>query len=589
MTRRRLDYCIPAALFTTLFCYLYWSLTGSLYIYLDNMTVAMVSSGMFGSRYFCQYIHPLLDVVIHTLSPVFPFADVFALFVHIALLGSVYTLSLLGYRMVLFRPVKAWKITNYLALMLLILSVLFFTLGLNIWGVNYTVQTGAVLFAGLVTLSAALEKKEGKAWITAGTILFTAGYLLRPESGLLFIPFIGLEILAGFLRSLEQPGNNKGEARKEMLKYLLNGHLRYYGPALLIAVLLLASRTIFWCQAPYASDNRYNTYRTVVEDYPMNSYAASGAEAYGIDEVTYNLVSGSWVLLDTERIDTECLKGMAESGSRKAFEYSPEGLKEALKAMVFRLRTTDIYLFMMTVMTVMLTLRNLAAARSKWLKAEAVLGFLGGFIILLYFTFQGRALFRVWQTVLLAVDAVLVCNAMHIGRERSESGRKMSLADELFLLVLCIPLYYSAGQMIAHTELHGPISPLTSRVNADDSAYAETWAGSGLYLWSNWYLTIPVHFADQNKLPTQRVVDHNIPVGDWTYGQVYFREYLEKRNAPNPARALIERPETYLMDHFEGNLMIYMKHFYGEDLELKEAGEINGVTAYRLERGTNRE
>ena len=569
MSKKKPDAVVCGALLLTAFCYFWWSVSGNLYTYLDNMTVSMVSAGMFGNGNYCQYIHPFLCVLVRGLSRVLPSADGFTLFVHVFLLIAVFMAALAGIRLVFLKPVKTWKTEDFIALMLVLLAVLFFCGGMNLWDVNYTVQTGAILFSGLLTLSYAMEKKEGKAWIAAGTVLVFAGYLLRLEADLLFIPFAGLEILSSLL---------KGREKKERLRECL----RYFGPAVLLALLLLASKYAFNSMEPYASDNLYTKYRTAVEDYPMEFYGESGAEAMGIDEETYNLVSGSWILLDTERIDTEMLRRIAECGAKNAFSFTSEGLSGALREMARRVRYTDIYLFVLSIITALLAVRNLAAARSGWLKAEAALAFAGGFIILLYFTFRGRALFRLWQTVLLAVNAVLICNAVHIAGEK---GGRDRTTRTVFMLLLCVLLYYSAGQMLAHTKLHSPISPLTSMADADDSAYADTFAGDGLYIWSGWYLTIPNHFAKQNKLPTRRVMEHNIPIGDWTYGQVYFREFLAERNAENPAKALVERPDTYLMDGFPAEVMPYMTRFYGEDLTLEKAGEVNGVTAYRLVKG----
>ena len=565
-----------AALILTSLLYLYWSVSGSLYIYLDNMTVSMVSAGMFGEGYFCQYIHPLLNVLVYGLSRIMFFADAFALIMHIVLFFGVFMITLMGIGIVFRTSVKSWKLGDWILAVLMLLSVLFFAVSMNIWGVNYTVQTAAILFSGLVTLAGASVLNKGKTWIVAGTVLIAFGYMVRLETALLFIPFISLELIAGIL--------NSGEKRAAVRKAF-----RHYGAALLAAALLLASKGVFNSFEPYASDNSYTAYRTVVEDYPMAPYAASGAEEAGIDQTTYDLVCGNWVLFDTDRIDAVTLKSIAESGGRNAFDYDLQGLQGALGEIGRRLRETDIYLLILALITCLLTIGNLLSARSKYLKCEAVFAFLGGFVILLYFTFRGRALFRVWQTVLLAINAVLVCNTFRIRQERQDAepvaAGKRSTAQTLIMLLMCILLYYSAGQVIAHTSFHSPISPLTSRINADDSVYEETYEGDGLYLWSNWYLMIPSHFADQNKLPTQRVIDHNIPVGDWIYGQVYFREYLAERNADNPAAALVGRPDTYLMDGFVGNLLEYMREFYGEDLTLTEAGEINGVTAYRFTHG----
>ena len=564
---------IFAALIITVLCYLYWSFTGTLYNYLDNMTVGMVSAGMFGGLSFCQYIHPLLNLLIYGLSAIMPFADVFATLVHIGLCFSVFMVSLIGIRMVSRNPIRKWDAQNWICFMLLILAVLFYSIGLNLWGVNYTVQTASILFAGLVTLSYAMETGQSRKWIAAGSALIAFGYMLRLEATLLFMPFLALEILTGILISSDK----KRSVRKSLETYL---------PAVIAIAVLLISKGAFNSVEPYASDNQYTKYRTIIEDYQMAPYDAALGEAAGVDVETYQLASRSWVLIDTERLDTQTLKSMAEIGSRNAFQYNMSGLRMALKEMAFKIRTTDVYLMVFVALIIVLTVGNILCAKSWWLKLEALFTFLGGFVILLYFTFRGRALMRVWQTVLLCAAAVLVCNVLHIVREKRQNEKNSGrISGVLYLLLVTIVLYYSAGQMIAHAEFHGFISPIVSRHNVDDSAYEQTWEDDGLYIWSNWYQTVPVYFANQNKLPTQRVIDHNIPVGDWTYGQVYFRKFLEERNASNPAIALIERPHTYLMSGYVRNLMDYMRAFYGEDLELVEVGEINGITAYQMIHG----
>ena len=40
---------------------------------------------------------------------------------------------------------------------------------------------------------------------------------------------------------------------------------------------------------------------------------------------------------------------------------------------------------------------------------------------------------------------------------------------------------------------------------------------------------------------------HHIPYGDWYYGQPGFQEHLDKIGASNPMKALLNRPQTYLV------------------------------------------
>ena len=154
----------------------------------------------------------------------------------------------------------------------------------------------------------------------------------------------------------------------------------------------------------------------------------------------------------------------------------------------------------------------------------------------------------------------------------------------IFQLFLCVVLYFGIGQVMAHSSIHKPTSPLTAKIGADDSLYEETFIDDTLYIWPKWYTAIPEYFSKQDKLPTKRVIEHNIGMGDWIYEQIYFREFLEKIGAENPALALLERPNTFLVEGTEKEFLLYMKHHYGEDIELETVGKISDQKVFRLVR-----
>lgn len=582
--RNRKPYFTAGALILASICYLLWSVSGTLYNYMDNMTVSLVSAGMYGSSFFCQYIHPLFSIIVHGLSGILVQADVFALLVHAFLFLGVFFLFYMALDTAFRKSVTEWEVKDFLEALAMLLGILVFCMGINIWSVNYTVQTSALLLCAIVTLSYGLHREKGKAWIAAGTILAAAGFLMRTESVLLFLPFMALSFFVSLLTAKEK-------------KEYLRKSLRFLGPAVLAGVVLLASSAVFNAREPYASDNRYNRYRTTAEDYPVKAYRASGAEKEGITEDEYMLVSSEWMLLDTARFDTELMRKVADSGSMNAYPSTAAGLAAAVREMARTVSHTDIFLFVLAILAVLLAVRNISASGSGLLKAESILALAGGFVILLYFTVRGRALFRVWQSVLLAQISVLLCSLLHIAREKKErktadpasvparhNGRKKPLIPLLLTGIIAIGLFYCTGQVTAHTVFHEPVSPLFSRSGADESMFSETKEGDGLYIWYNWYFTAMQTFADQEKLPSEEFLQHNIPAGDWVYGQVYFREHLEKLDAENPAEALFARPDTRLVGGATESFMRYMRKNYGEDLVFEEAGTVNGETVYRVER-----
>lgn len=564
LQNRKNKYSLLGAILITSVCYVVFCFTGLIYEYTDNITVAAVVDGMYGDNNFCQYLHPFLCVIIRCLTPLFPTADVFTSLIHLALLCSTGLLSYIALQSL--KSFKDWQLEDYIRCALLILTIVYPTLGMKLFGVNYTVQTAAIIFAGVIVLFYAKEQRESRIWTVLGTILVSFGFLVRQEAALLFIPFVALELVIEFFRSEDR-------------KAYLHSSLKTILPCIVIVFVLLASRAVFYSREPYSTDDRYNRNRTIAEDYWMKGYDRYDPAFESLDESTYS-AARDWILADTDRLDADMLEKVAAAGNVNKYVSTIEGATSALKAMYRRITQEDLHLLILTVLAIVLTLWNFIASKSILLKIETVLAFLGGFIILFYFTFIGRAPMRVWQCVLFAMLAVLILVMI-----KDEHGSKQTrITGTIFQLLLCVILYFGVGQVMAVSEFHEFQTPLTAMVGADDSAYEKTFSDDALYIWPVWHSTIPDFFSEQNKLPTQRVIDHNIAIGDWVYGQQYFRDFLKRVDAENPALALLERPNTYLMEGQNKQFITYMREHYGEDIELEEAGEVNKKKVYKLVR-----
>ena len=565
---------ILAALFVPAICYAVFCMTGKMYTYTDNVTVAVVTSGMYGDNNLCQYLHPFLCLIIKWLNPLFPTADVFSLLIHTALIYGVGLLSYIASSSVLQKPFEKWRLKDCILCALLLLSIIYSTLGMNLFGVNYTVQTAAIILAGVLVLFYGRSREKGRFWLASGTVLICFGYLIRLEAALLFIPYIALEVVAGFFRA----ESKKAHIKKDLVTIM---------PCMGLILLILASKFAINEIEPYATDARYNKYRTVAEDYVMHSYSPYLMKDTGIDESTY-AVARDWILVDTDRVDADALEKIANAGSQSAYRPNKSGLKNTLRAMQKWAFRTDLHLLVLSVLMIILTLWNLIAVKSLWLKLESLFAFIGGFIILFYFTFMGRAPMRVWQCVMMAVLSVLILvmikDAEDTEKAVREGTRKISITNTVFQLALCVILYFGVGQVMAVSSFHSFQTPLTAKIGADDSGYDTTFEEDTLYIWPSWYSTVPDYFARQNKLPTQRVIEHNIAIGDWTYEQQYFIDFLERIDARNPVVALLERPNTYLVDGQTKELLWYMQEHYGEDIRLELVGKIEGRKVFKLVR-----
>ena len=658
------------SLFFALACYAGFMLFNPLYISTDNIGVAVVTEGYYGENNFCQYIHPLLCLIIKWLTPVFPTADVFTLLVHIAviciiaLLFDLFAVSAFtgsGQKNLttftdssLYHPrasssgfFRGSGVREISIALTTGMSILLFSSGITVWNANYTIQTAAIVLAGLLILFTSMRQKRSLAWLFAGTLIISFGFMLRIESALLFLPFIALEVLSGFFSAEKNPGlssvlpingnedtafvprfsfwtrfaradradrrtdradwtdrtdrTDRGAGRADSTGWIDRGAGRavstdrgagqpgaagyiFFLPAAVIIFLLLATRFGFKLQEPYKTAGRYNAARTAAVDFPMKSWNAEieAASSGHFSKTDYEAVT-NWCFFDTEFMDVDMLESVVNTGRRNDYSLTRKGMSELLGEMKWTLLHSSLYMVILIGLSTVLAFRNLICC--PWpRKAETVLSILGIFIILTYFTFRGRAPMRVWESVIFAMDFVLFMAAT----DRTEHNKKN--VNTVCFFLMFILLWFSTGQLLAYVEFHKPQPVWVSRIPEEGGPFAitvsEEAGEDSLFIWPNWHTYLPKYAEETGKLPSRELIRHNIALGDWVYGQPYFTEFLGNINAQNPARALLERPNTYLMgDYASGLVLDYFREHYGAEIDMQAAtdiGKINNVMTYRF-------
>ena len=648
------------SLFFALSCYAGFMLFNPLYISTDNIGVAVVTEGYYGENNFCQYIHPLLCLIIKWLTPMFPTADVFTLLVHIAVICSIALLFDL-FAVSAFTGSGQKNLTTFTDSSLYLprarsrgffrgsgvreisitlttgMSILLFSSGITVWNANYTIQTAAIVLAGLLILFTSMRQKRSLAWLFAGTLIISFGFMLRIESALLFLPFIALEVLSGFFSEKKNPGlssvppingnedtasvsrlssgtrfsradredsteqADRGAGRADSTGWIDRGAGRavstnrgagqpgaagyiLFLPAAVIIFLLLATRFAFNLQEPYKTAGRYNAARTAAVDFPMKSWNAEieAASSGHFSKTDYEAVT-NWCFFDTEFMDVDMLESVVNTGRRNDYSLTRKGMSELLGEMKWTLLHSSLYMVILIGLSTVLAFRNLICC--PWpRKAETVLSILGVFIILTYFTFRGRAPMRVWESVIFAMDFVLFMAAT----DRTEHTKKN--VNTVCFFLMFILLWFSTGQLLAYVEFHKPQPVWVSRIPEEGGPFAitvsEEAGEDSLFIWPNWHTYLPKYAEETGKLPSRELIRHNIALGDWVYGQPYFTEFLGNINAQNPARALLERPNTYLMgDYASGLVLDYFREHYGAEIDMQAAtdiGKINNVMTYRF-------
>lgn len=557
-------------------CYLGSTMAGPTYNNVDNVTVALVTNGYFGPSVFCQYLHPLFCVLIYGLSHLIPSADMFTVLVHLLIFLELFFLSWLGFDRLKDRHKTG--IEYWIPAASVVLCVVYLSFCLRLWNANYTIQTASFVFAGMI----GIFRGKKKAAVYAGTLFISLGFLMRNVAGLLFIPYFLLEALTSILEAAEGKHNslpvNKYNSAASVFKRIM--------PCVILSAILFVSQTVFYAIEPHAEDKCYSEARTVIVDFPMknwNSVKEIFADDPMIDEAEYEAVQ-NWILADTEIMDTENLQAIAKAGASNRYPYSVQGIIAAVNAMWKRVVGADVQLFMLVILLLVLMGRVLFSTTSRIRKGEAILAAAGTFLILLYYSIRGRALTHVWFCVLIAAGSILAPAAFSIPETVQDNRKSRLLMGELGSLLICFLLYFSIGQELRQTDFHLPRTALTARTANSEAEYQGTFEDDAIYVWPNWQSELKSVFRENDKLPSEEFLEHNIAMGDWTYGQIYYREYLSRLGVDNPATAGLNGQKVYYMNIKDGAFLKYMKSHYGEDIEAVEAATVNGSKAYRLER-----
>ena len=586
-------------------CYILFLLTNPLYFSTDSMEVAIITNGLYGDDNYCQYIHPFLCKITRYLSFFLPNADCFTLLMHVAILVQYATFFLLLAGRSIRIQTRSMNLTDYGTIILALLSILFSSFGLHIWNVNYTIQTACITFVGLLTLFVSANQRRSVLWILIGTILTSFGFMVRQEAALLFLPFIGLEMIAIVIDLWRD--NNRNKAEKQY--YIRN--MRCLFPALLIVVLLLTSKKIIYSVEPGKTAYRYNSARTEVVDYPMKSWSNSLLGDNEDKNTSFKkedyIAARRWFLADTEIMTAERLEVIAQRGRKNQYNLSQTSVSSILKDMKGMFFQTNIFFQSLLIIAMILIVRNIIACSSLWTKIEAVLTFTGSFLIIAYYTFRGRAPIRVWEPVIFAAIFTLSSSALRDKRrinadsnyspiiqqkdkKYTAQGKTIVIKNVLvksnidivtILLIICI-LWQCIGQIVAGMCLQKPQNVLTARDSSADMLFADTLKEeNSLYIWKNFESDILLKYMEVGKLPSYKVLSHNIPLGYWTYGQPYFTTFLDQIGHVNPIRDLVEKPNVFIMAN-DSYILDYLHLHYANEISLIESERIGSKPAFQV-------
>lgn len=468
-----------------------------------------------------------------------PTADAYLLFTHVMIVVAI---SIVFYLVVSSKQVVWLRIV-------LCGSISSFAYLLNIWGNNYTIQAALFAAIGAVLLLSVVER-FGFWKGFAGIFFLCLGYMWRIEGFLLIIPFVMLQVLADIYSC-----SNRKSHFKSLLKTVW--------PLLFFLFILSIIRSIINNSAQYAPSIAYSMARTVIQDYPILPYSEVKELIPNISEIQYNSAK-NWVLIDTDNLNTELFTIMGGAASTTAYSFSLGGIVHALRDIFvvawqhkLIMGSVGAFFFLSICCVIFSNKRKLVALNVILITLYVI----GTGLILLYFTIKGRAPLHVWYSVLI-ISMVMTGRIVATG-----SYSRFSRQQWIMICAACLVIVACVAIRLLNSNIRVPQFAVNCRINNCAEKFDMTYTeDESVFIWGAWHKEVTNYYMSLGKLPSEDFMKHNISAGDWTYGQYYFVDYLEKLSITNPAKALINREKTYLVDEDSSFVLEYLKATYGENI-----------------------
>ena len=529
--------------------------TEPLYANVDNFNISLVTNRLFSEDTYTYYLHPWLCKGIKWMSIFLPHADVYTVLMRTLVGISLWSL----FKIIIKSNVRIIKKIS------LIFVVYTSSLAINIWCNNYTIQATLFVMCGYVLLRQMFDGKK-KSYIILASGLMCVGFMWRMQGALLTIPFIVLDVVIKLIESKDLKTDLKKIAEVIIIPLICLG-------------IVLYSQKMVENSSRYKANIEYSKARTVVEDFPVKTWKDISKEEENISETEYN-AAVSWMLIDTDVINTDLFKKIAEVGAVNKYEYSISGVASAIREMMKIVITRRDWTGIMGLTILLAFAIILLAQNNKWKIVEGTLTIIGGGIILLYFSIKGRPVDHVWISVVEIMEIMLVNISVDTIVQKQLPRKKATIIISMIVGICIVDI----GWTMMKNKIHMPQFAINSRTNNYSNQVTIEYKDDDLYIWGKWHKNITQTYMALGKLPTKKFMNHNMALGDWIYGQTYYKNYLEKVNAKNPAIALLEREHTYLVEDDCSDVLAFLKEHYGENIEASKVGDIDKVTVWQFKR-----
>ena len=521
---------------------------------IDNYGMALVANKRFagaGQDGYIQFLHPFLCKMFEAVHWIFPMADSFSLVAEITLLAGVWWIS---YYLFLKTKSRLQLVFGYLVLFSFILIE-------DLFHDNFTRWAVFLCMVGMLTLL--LNRECKKRYIVIGTIFLSLGMMWRWNVLVIYIPFLLLMFAVEFIQK-------KGTEKKQFLAVVVKNMIL---PIICVSVLML-SKTLVDNSEKYKDATAYNNARSAVLDYPLPAWEDVQNGFSGVTNNDYSAVQ-YWFLLDTDFIDTEFLENMHNVASRPIFSLSLYDMKVMLKVVKDEILGSQHLLYLCTLLGMLFLI--FFFSMNWYYKIESVLMFLGMDFILLCLVYAGRGIVRSFYPV---IYTTIICVVALLLQKEWKIKKKTEIAVNIIGITIALT---GIGYGVIHMNIETSQSVWSAC--DDEIVNMETIEDEDTtYIWNCGAWTksfVRGAYMSKGKLITENVMQQNIQEGNWFFGQVYFKQYLDEIGVNNPIDVIFQKDAVYVGENCSF-LLYYLQEHVDTRIRAEQTDELLGVPVWNF-------
>lgn len=571
---------------------------------IDGYLISIVSNGYYGKNNYCMFIHPLISYTCGKLSTVLPYADCYSL-----IIMSFMIFSLFYIYYIIFSQAKVFY--KRAVLVLTVICYVFSTC--NGLTMRFTLQAGFCMFVGLLLLAMALHNQNRK-YMIPGVLCCIFGCMIREQAAFTLVPFFGIVLLYELL------------SNKNTLKSFSIKSFKYLGIAIFCCITLFLTKKDFFNQTIYSESMNYNTARVSLVDYPIKEWDDIKDKASEYSRNDYYAVT-NYIWEDSDIIDSEYLSGISNISNNNFFTQIREinGVQSKINfaaTTIFRIICTNLLKtawFEIGLVILMFSAYLFLMYKDLWVRLALFFNLICYFIILTFFSLLGREV--VLKELLMNGSLLVLFYLTFTLNEYSE--KVINYKRNILMMVLLVyitlqpfwaqkwfsPIVYSlkvAGnyklieqQTVDRIEetVYGIFKGIpfmeNNRNSFMDLFFArkssettflldKTGENEELYIWNiKAYDDELAKLMKENRLPSDELLTHNVAIGEWVSGQVYFKEHLERIGAQNLMKSLLDRPDTFYVGENEQIVFQWLREHYSENIKMEHVKDIESHSVWR--------